>query len=136
MVRSLSEFLQAFLRASISSYEELEVLLLLVRASNRSWTAHELADALKVEVDGLAPALDQLGAIEGLLEIGNRAGERRFRYAPKSKVLQQVVEELATAYVEHRLAVVQLMNANALERVRGAAVRGLANAFRIGRPKR
>ena len=136
MVRGPSEFLQAFLHASISSYEELEALLLLVRESHRSWTDDELAEALKVRVDGISPALDQLASVEGLLEVDNQTGQRRFQYAPKSKLLRHVVEELATAYVEQRLAIVQLMSANALNRVRGAAIRGLANAFRVQRPKK
>lgn len=132
----LSEFLQAFLHDSISSYEELEALLLLVRESERSFSDRELAEALKVDVAYITPALDQLASVEGLLEVEDQAGQRRLRYAPKSKLLRQVVEELATAYVEQRLAIVQLMSANALDRVRGAAIRRLANAFRIERPKK
>jgi hypothetical protein len=126
-----SEFLQAFLHDSISSYEELEVLLLLVGESDRPWTDRELAEALSVEVDAITPALDELASVEGLLEIDSQAGQRRVKYAPKSKLLRQVVDELAIAYVEQRLAIVQIMSANALDRVRGAAMRGLANAFRI-----
>jgi hypothetical protein len=136
LVNSPSEFLQAFLHDSISSYEELEALLLLVRESERSWTDDELAEALKVQVDTIAAALDALAAVEGLLEVDNQTGQRRCQYAPKSKMLRQVVEELATAYVEQRLAIVRLMSANALDRVRGAAMLRLANAFRIERPKK
>jgi hypothetical protein len=135
LVSGLSEFLQAFLHDSISSYEELETLLLLVRESERSWTDEELAEALKVPVDDMTTALDQLAAVEGLLEVDSQARQRRFQYAPKSKLLRQVVEELAIAYVDQRLAIVQLMSANALDRVRGAAARRLANAFRIREPK-
>jgi hypothetical protein len=136
LVSSPSEFLQAFLHDSISSYEELEALLLLVRQSDRSWSDSELAEALKVPVDAIAPALDELASVEGLLEVDTQAGQRRFQYAPRSQLLRQVVEELSIAYVEQRLAIVQLMSANALDRVRGAAMRHLANAFRIERPKK
>lgn len=136
MAGNLSEFLQAFLHDSISSYEELEALLLLVRESHRSWTDKEMAEALKVRVDEIAPALDHLASVEGLLEVDNQTEQRRFQYTPKSKLLRQVVAELATAYVEQRLAVVQLMSANALNRVRSAAIRGLANAFRVQGPKK
>jgi hypothetical protein len=136
LVSTPSELLQAFLRDSIGSYEELEALLLLARENHRSWTASELADALKVQVDGITMALDELAAVEGLLDVDSEAAQRRFTYAPKSRLLRQVVEELATAYADQRLAIVQLMSANALDRVRGAAMRRLANAFRIERPKR
>ena len=136
MGRSPSEFLQAFLRASISSYEELEALLLLARESHRSWTDSELAETLRVQVDGITPALEQLASVEGLLKIDLRSGRRRFQYAPKSKLLAEVVDELATAYVEQRLAIVRLMSANALDRVRGAAIRNLANALRVQKAKK
>jgi hypothetical protein len=133
---SPSELLQAFLHDSISSYEELEALLLLVRESHRGWTDNELAEALKVQVDAITPAVDALAAVEGLLDVDDQTGQRRCRYAPKSAILRQVTEELASAYVEQRLAIVQLMSANALNRVRGAAMLRLANAFRIERPKK
>jgi hypothetical protein len=136
LVSSPSEFLQAFLHDSISSYEELEALLLLAKESERRWTDSQLAEALKVQVDSISPALDALASVEGLLEVEDQAGQRTFHYAPKSKLLRQVVDELATAYVEQRLAIVQIMSANALDRVRGAAMRGLANAFRIQRKKK
>jgi hypothetical protein len=136
LVGNLSEVLQAFLHDSISSYEELEALLLLARESHRSWSDDELAEALKVQVDRIEPALDALTSVEGLLAVDNQAGQRRFQYAPKSELQRQIVEELATAYAEQRLAIVQLMSANALNRVRNAALRGLANAFRVHRPKK
>ena len=135
MVSSPSEFLQAFLHDSISSYEELEALLLLVRQCDRSWSDGEVAEALKVPVDAIASALDALASVEGLLGVDTQTGQRRCQYAPKSRLLRQVVEELATAYMEQRLAIVQIMSANALNRVRGAAMRRLANAFRISRSK-
>ena len=111
-------------------------MLLLARESDRSWTDNELAEALKVQVDTITSAVDALCAVEGLLEADDRAGPRRCRYAPKSAMLRQVVEELAIAYDEQRLAIVRIMSANALDRVRGAAMLRLANAFRIERPKR
>jgi hypothetical protein len=136
LVSSPSEALQAFLRDSISSYEELEALLVLVEHSDRSFTDGEVAETLKVPVDGITPALEELASVDGLLQVENQIGQRRFRYAPNSRPLREVVGELATAYAEQRLAIVQLMSANALERVRGAAMRRLANAFRIERPKK
>ena len=136
MVAGPSEFLRAFLHESISSYEELEALLLLARASDRSWTQSEVAEALKATPDSLELALSNLAAVDGLLQVASQGGARRFRYAPKSKLLRQVVDELLVSYAEQRLAIVQLMSANALERVRGAAMRRLADAFRVERPKK
>ncbi len=136
MVGNLSEALQAFLHDSISSYEELEALLLLVRASHRSWTDDEVAEALKVPVDRIEPALGALAAVEGLLAVDDQKQPRRCQFAPKNELLREVVEELATAYAEQRLSIMQLMSTNALNRVRSVAIRGLANAFRVNRPKK
>jgi hypothetical protein len=136
LASGLSEYLQAFLHDSISSYEELETLLLLVRERDRGWTDEEVADALKVPVDGISLAFEGLAAVDGLLQVETQAAHRRFQYAPQSTMLRQVVEELVTAYSEQRLAIVQLMSANALARVRSSAARTLANAFRIERPKK
>jgi hypothetical protein len=135
LVSSVSEPLQAFLRESISSYEELEALLLLVRTRDRGWTDDEVADALKVPVDGIATALEGLSTVPNLLRVDTRAGQRRFQYAPDSDTTSQVVEELVSAYSEQRLAIVRLMSSNALDRVRSSAARRLANAFRIKGPK-
>lgn len=136
MTSSVSEPLQAFLRESISSYEELETLLLLVRTRDRSWTDDEVADALKVPVDGIATALEGLATVADLLRVDTRAGQRRFQYAPNRDTVSQLVEELVSAYSEQRLAIVRLMSSNALDRVRSSAARRLANAFRIERPKK
>lgn len=130
-----SEALQSFLRDSISSYEELEVLLLLFRARDRSWTDEELAEALKVPVENIASALDELVKVAGLLRI-ELAGRPRVQYQPAAADLHRIVQELEVAYADQRLAIVQLMSSNALARVRSAAARRLANAFRIERPKR
>ena len=65
-----------------------------------------------------------------------RAGQRRFVFAPKSAELGARVVELERAYVERRLAVVQMMSANAVERMRGAAIRRFADSFRLERPKK
>lgn len=132
----LSPELRAFLRDCISSYEELEALLLLARSSDRSWSAAELAGELKVPEDGVAMATERLAAIDGLLGLEQQAAVLRFRYTPNRDSLRQVVAELEEAYRDQRLRIVQLMSANALERVRGAAARRLAEGFRIDRWKR
>ena len=104
-------------------------MLLLVREGG-TWTKSEVASSLQVPIDGIADALKNLAQVQGLLQIHGQPGAPRFQYAPRSKLLRQVVEELATAYAEQRLTIVQLMSANALERARGAAVRHLAERFR------
>ncbi len=130
-----SEYLRAFLHDSVSSYEELEALLLLAREGG-AWSESEVASSLKAPLDGIAGALRNLAQVPGLLQTHGQLGAPRFQYAPHSKLLRQVVEELAATYAEQRLTIVQLMSANALERARSAAARHLADSFRPERQQK
>jgi hypothetical protein len=127
--------LREFLRDFVPSYEELEVLLLLAREA-RQWSAAELSEALSARDDVIAAAAASLVQTGGLVDIVTVGGQRRFVFAPKSAELAARVVELERAYVERRLAVVQMMSANAVERMRGAAIRRFADSFRLERPKK
>jgi hypothetical protein len=130
-----SQNLREFLRDFVSSYEELEVLLLLAREV-RQWSAAELAEALGARDDVIAAAVDCLLEVGGLIDAVEVVGQRHFVFAPKSQELRARVVELDRAYAERRLAVVQMMSANAVERMRGAAIRRFADSFRLERPKK
>lgn len=136
MIVEPSATLQAFLRDYISSYEELEALLLLARSGDRSWSTAELAETLKIRDDSAEAALERLVGTGRLLDVVQQAGATRFQYGPKDDQMRRLVIELETAYAEHRLTIVQLMSKYALDRMRGAAARRLADAFSIERPKR
>jgi hypothetical protein len=101
-----SDQLRAFLREYVSSYEELEALLLLVRHAERAFSDSE------------------------------RGGAAYYQFAPKTVQLAELSRELLQLHTEQRLTLVQMMSANALERVRAAAMRRLADAFRLERPKK
>jgi hypothetical protein len=131
-----SATLQAFLRDFITSYEELEVLLLLARNGDRWWSTAELAEALKIRDDGAEAAVERLAGTGRLVDVVQRAGATRFRYGAQDDLTRRLVVELDTSYTEHRLTIVQLMSKYALDRMRGAAARRLADAFSIERPKR
>jgi hypothetical protein len=130
-----SPTLREFLREFVSSYEELEVLLLLARGA-RPWSAAELAEALSARDDVIAAAAESLVQTGRLVESTTVGGQRRFAFAPHSAELRERVAELDRAYVERRLAIVQIMSANAVERMRGAAIRRFADSFRLERPKK
>jgi hypothetical protein len=131
-----SEQLRRFLRDYISSYEELEVLLLLAREPTRARTLEDVAASLNVPIEGIDLALQALLATGALLQSERRGDASHFWYAPADDELRQRVTELEHAYVEQRLAIIQIMSANAFERVRGATARRLAEAFRLERPKK
>lgn len=131
-----SDQLRAFLRDYVSSYEELEALLLLVRQAERALSDREVAAALNVGADAISPALERLASLEGLLSVTERAGVAYYRFLPKTVQLAELSHELLKLHTEQRLTLVQMMSANALERVRAAAMRRLADAFRLERPKK
>lgn len=131
-----SEQLRHFLRGYISSYEELEVLLLLARPPAGEMTAAALAAALKVPSEAIAASLEALLATGRLLRSEQRADATYYSYAPQDEQLRHVLIELEQAYSGQRLAIIQIMSANSLDRLRGAAARRLADAFRLERPKK
>ena len=135
MVDDPSPQLRELLRDFVSSYEELEVLLLLAR-EERDWSIPELAEALRAPYDVIEAAAESLVEVRGLVETVTRAGQRRFVFAPENDERRALVAELGEAYLERRLAIVQIMSANAVARVRGAAIRRFADSFRLDRPKK
>ncbi|HYP89930.1 MAG TPA: hypothetical protein VEQ59_17295 [Polyangiaceae bacterium] len=127
MSSSSPENLRLFLQMFVSSYEELEVLLFFARGVRQSWTANELAAALRKPAEPVATALSQLAA-RGLLESEART-ELAYRYAVTNDELRLRIAELDRAYEHERLSVVQMMSDNALERIRRSAIRGMSDAF-------
>lgn len=125
--------LRRFLLDRVSSYEELDVLLLLVRGSGESWSAKAVAEALGAEADVCRAALESLLAC-GLLATGKDS--TTFRYSSMTEEAARNVETLARAYREQRAVVAMMMSANAVERVRTSAIRTFAEAFRLRGPKK
>lgn len=126
--------LRAFIASHIENYEQLEVLLLLNRR-RQSVSAVAVAAELKLEESEVSQALRALESRHLLAD--NDAGRgKMFRFSPKTAELLQGVELLARAYDEHRIKLIQLMNANALERAKMIALRKFAEGFRLGGSKK
>jgi predicted transcriptional regulator len=96
----------------------------------------EIAESLNVTVDSIGTALDDLLAVGNLVQTDQQSGRKTFRYAPGNDFIRDQVACLQRAYAEERMAVVQVMTANAMERVRSSAARRLADAFRFERSKK
>ncbi|HVU05902.1 MAG TPA: hypothetical protein VHE30_29335 [Polyangiaceae bacterium] len=120
---------QEFLRARIKSYEELEALVLLSHAPERRWTAAALSSALDIRLEDAREALVALRQ-RGLVEA------RGDSYSYLASPLDETVERLAVAYADNRLGIMNQMSANAIERVRSATARALADAFVLRRGKK
>lgn len=136
MATDLAPALARFLSDYVSGYEELETLLTLAAEPERDWSVAAIANSLNVPMDSTGVALERLLAVGGLIETIHSGGRKTFRFAPSRAELRERVAELAHAYREQRMDVVQAMTNNALERARSTAARYLADAFLFERRKR
>jgi len=116
------------LHEHIESYEQLEVLLLLRRERYEEWTVTGLAVRLQVREELVGLALEGLRAA-GLVAITGAAAAPRFAYRPVSSSLDAAASRLDREYAERPIKIIQLMSANAIERVRTAALHRFADAF-------
>lgn len=130
----ISQELRSFLRERIHSYEQLELLLLARQMPTQAWSLESAAQRLKVPDPVTLEAINELHA-GGLLELVLTGEKRVYRYKPATPELARLADELAHAFAEERLALVRLMNENAVERVRTAAMRMFADSFVLGRKR-
>jgi hypothetical protein len=92
--------------------------------------------ALNAAAGSIDEALEELTSVGGLVDVIRSSSAPLYLYAPRDESVRQRVGELAEAYAERRMTVIQMLSANALERVRHAAMRRLADAFRLERGKK
>lgn len=124
----------AFLRERVESFEQLEILLLLHRDQNESWTAANVAAELRLSQGLAGDALDHL-CRGNLLDVRVGKDSLVFRYAAGTPELVAAVDRLARAYRERRIDVLRLLSTQAVDRVRTSAIRLFADAFLIGGSK-
>jgi hypothetical protein len=120
--------LRAFLFAHVESYEQLTVLLLLYR-SDDARTVTLIASELKVDARETKFVVDRLVASK-LVTLETKGEAVLYRYSPGSQDLALQVQALAAAYEDNQVRLVELMTANAIERMRTNALRAFADGFR------
>jgi hypothetical protein len=130
------ERLRSFLHDSVKNYEELDALLFLARNENQEFDVQAVNSALNPVAGSLEEALEELTKLGRLVEATRSSAGSLYRYAPVDEATRKLVADLQTAYAERRMSVVQMLSANALERVRRAAMLRLADAFRLERTKK
>ena len=121
------EAIRGFLRDYIDSFESLEVLLLLYR-ERTAWTADELCRRFKIR----APVVDDALASLVRAKLVNTTEQNvltSYRYADEDLVRDALIASLELTYRDEPLQVIQLMSANAIERLRSGAIRAFADAF-------
>jgi hypothetical protein len=118
----VADHVRAFIAAHVNSVEQVEVLILLLRSPQKSWTPKEVADELRTSPDS---ALDRL---EDLTKRGClvRDADQRYRYGPKDAELSRVTSDLAVAYEERRYTIIQMIFSKPVDHIRT-----FANAFRL-----
>jgi hypothetical protein len=121
---SISARVQHFLAAHVESVLELEVLLLLRERPERSWTAAELAQDLKIDAAWAGGQLGKLAADKILQRGGENSGQ--YRYAPASPEMDAVIGEVANAYASHRVTIIGLIFSKPT-----STLKTFADAFRI-----
>jgi hypothetical protein len=130
----LPEDVRALLHEHIESYEQLEILLLLRRERYEDWTPQGLATRLHLRAELIESALAGLKA-SGLVQATGADPMPRFAYRPASSGLDAAVGRLDREYSERPISIIQLMSANAIERVRTAALHTFADAFVLKKDK-
>jgi hypothetical protein len=110
-----------FVQASITSIEEIELLVLLQAHPERSWLVAELARELGSTEASIA------GRLAGFAALGITASEAAaFRYRPATPELDALLKEVVQAYRERRIALTTLIYARP-----DHPIRSFADAFRL-----
>jgi hypothetical protein len=108
MAEPFPDDVRRFVLAHLNSVEQLEVLLLLRGAPEREWTADAVGRALYTSpAAAAAQRLADLAA--GQLLATHTGPEPVYRYAPADDARRQLIDRLADAYRERRVAFITLI---------------------------
>ena len=118
----ISDDLLSFIRASIRSTWALELLLLMRKQAPQASAPDELVRALRSTSTLITTCLEQLQQA-GLIV---REDSGLWRYAPAAPSLDQLTEQLAAAYAERPVAII-----NAIVTTPNDRLKSFADAFRL-----
>jgi hypothetical protein len=123
MASGVPDDVARFLRAAISSVQQLEVLLFLRQERDRAWRADEVGSRLRTHAGAAAGYLESLG----LLGLAAAEGDA-YRYEPGARA--KLVDQLAELYPTYRTRIVGLIYSEASD-----DAEAFADAFRLRRRK-
>jgi hypothetical protein len=124
--------LKELLFETVEGFEELAILVWFHdHGEGSDGDADGMARATGLSVDAAEAALRSLAA-RGLLSFSS-SHPKRFLYAPSS-ALHDALGRIVLEYRSNPVQVMSFMTANAIDRVRTAAVRTFAECFRIRGP--
>jgi predicted transcriptional regulator len=131
----LPEDVRKLLREHIESYEQLELLLLLRTELDHRWTVDALSARFRIPASLASLALDELQRA-GFVQARAPGAEKQYVYVAQRDPVEATLNRLAQAYREHPIPILKQMSANAIERVRTAALRTFADAFLLRKDKK
>ncbi len=120
----LSASVRDFIQRHAGTIEQLETLLLLRRAENRSWSAREIADELQFGIGRAEEILEGFGR-ENFVDVKVSA-DVFYRFNPGTPALRKQVDQVADASQRNRIEVIKLVTAGETD-----PLRDFADAFRI-----
>lgn len=128
----LPDDVRGFLTRSVESYEEVEIALFLRGRLGVALTAGEVAEELRTTDDAALRALLHLRDAGVVASIDNDRGRQRFRFEPRTPEVAETLRRLSAVYAPMRLEIMRLLTTSAIDRVRFAAARSLADGFLWG----
>jgi hypothetical protein len=120
----VSERLRAFLQQRLASLDQIEVVLLLRSEPERSWTAMEVAEELRMAPEPAAMRLFLL-ASGGLIAFEPSAVPR-YRYSGADAETQALIQELSAVFTADRGAVASVVDTSSRD-----PLRSFADAFKL-----
>lgn len=133
MTEAISAEVRELLRDPVTSFERLEVLLLLQGAPEHPFDAATVSSRVRMPQDTVIAALEAL-AERQLIDKVQTSTPPTYRFVPTAPHAE-AVRALAHAYDEQRAAVMSIMNTNAIERLRSSTIRTFADSFLLRRKK-
>jgi DNA-binding MarR family transcriptional regulator len=118
--------IEQFIGQHIESLAQLELLLMLRRESDRSWSCFDLSRQLYVTPDvctGIIADLERRGFV-----LRDGADSNLIRYRSGGAEVDQLIDQLAALYQQRRVAVITLIYSKPVKKVQT-----FADAFRLRR---
>lgn len=133
MADQLPQAVLLLLHERITTFEQLEIMLLLRAHPEKEWNAPTLSATTGIPIELTHESLMKLAA-GGLLEPSG-SGPIAFRFRPRQPDIGEAIDALALAYHEQRALVMSTMSMNAIERIRSGTIRAFADSFVLGKKK-
>jgi len=121
----ITDELVTFLKGRLTTADQIEIVLLLLRDQSRSWTASEVSGELGMAPESAAMRLFLL-ASQGLI-LFEPSGIPRYRYAGADETADRLIRELASSYATNREEVLRAVNG----RTDADPIRSFADAFKL-----